>query len=59
MTDDQAWGWVAVGLALVLAGLVFLSLHDPFLLTMWGVGLALSGAAAAVVGTGALLRLWR
>ncbi|HEY7030978.1 MAG TPA: hypothetical protein VH482_06620 [Thermomicrobiales bacterium] len=59
MTDDDAWGWLIAGLTLVLAGLVLLHVGDPFLSAMWGVALALSGGALAVVGTGALLRLWR
>jgi hypothetical protein len=59
VTDDDAWGWLIAGLALVLAGLVLLRVGDPFLAAMWGVGLGLSGGGAAVIGAGALLHLWR
>lgn len=59
MVDDEAWWWLTIGLALVMIGLRLLRLDDPYLLTMWGVGLMVCGAVTAVVGTGVLLRLWR
>ena len=59
MADDDAWGWLTTGLALLLAGVMLLRLDDPFLFTLWGVGLALGGGAVALVGAGVLLRVWR
>jgi hypothetical protein len=41
------------------AGLWLLSRHDPFLLTLWGVGLSMLGIVAVVLGLGMLLRIWR
>ncbi len=39
-------------------GLWLLDRNDPFLLTMWGVGLLILGIVATVLGLGLLLRIW-
>lgn len=59
MADGQAGWWVAAGLAQTLAGMMLMNAHDPFLLTLWGVALLLTGGVTTVVGAGAWLRLWR
>jgi hypothetical protein len=41
------------------AGLWLLNRNDPFLLTLWGVGLSMLGIVAVVLGLGLLLRIWR
>lgn len=51
--------WMAFGLATLAAGIWLLERDDPFLLTLWGTGLALIGLASTIVGAGMLLRLWR
>jgi hypothetical protein len=59
MTDDDAWKWLATGIALVLVGSMLFRLEDSILFTMWGIALSFSGGIVALVGTGVLLRLWR
>jgi hypothetical protein len=59
MKNDDAWRWLSIGLALILAGLTLLRLEDQYLFTMWGIGLITNGSAVALVGTGVLFRLWR
>jgi hypothetical protein len=59
MTNDAAWRWLSIGLALTIAGMVLLQHGDAYLFTMWGIALFLSGGAVALVGTGVLLHLWR
>ena len=51
--------WLAAGLFALSAGTWLLRLDDPFLLTLWGVGLLVIGAALSIVGAGMGLRLWR
>ena len=51
--------WMAGGLTALAAGIWLLRRDDPYLLTLWGVGLVLIGAIAAIVSTGMLLRVWR
>lgn len=50
--------WLALGLASLALGVWLLRLDDPFLLTLWGVGLCIIGLATSLVGTGKLLRVW-
>ena len=59
MKNDEAWRWLTVGLALLLAGLQLFRIDDAFLVPLWGTGLVLVGSVLALVGTGVLLRLWR
>lgn len=59
MSDEDAGWWVAAGLGQILVGLVLLDLTDPFLSTMWGIALLITGGTTTVVGVGVLLRLWR
>lgn len=59
MADGQAGWWVAAGLGQTFLGMILMHAHDPFLLTLWGVALLLTGTVTTVVGTGAWLRLWR
>jgi hypothetical protein len=59
MANDQAGWWVAAGLAQTLGGMMLMNADDPFLLTLWGVALLLTGSVTTVVGAGAWLRLWR
>jgi hypothetical protein len=59
MADDQAGWWVAAGLAQTLGGMILMNANDPFLLTLWGVALLLTGSVTTVVGAGAWLHLWR
>lgn len=40
-------------------GLWLLERGDPFLLTLWGVGLSIVGIVAVILGLGLLLRIWR
>jgi hypothetical protein len=49
---------LAAGLLSVLGGTWLLRLHDPFLLTLWGVAALLFGAVLIVLSLGLLLRLW-
>jgi hypothetical protein len=49
---------LAAGLLSVLGGVWLLRLHDPFLLTLWGVAALLFGAVLIVLSLGLLLRLW-
>lgn len=51
--------WLAFGMSSVAAGLWLLNRSDPFLLTLWGVGLAIVGIATVILGLGLLLRIWR
>ena len=46
-------------IAVALAGMMLMDTDDPFLLTLWGVALLLTGGVTTVVGGGAGLRLWR
>jgi hypothetical protein len=55
----RADAWLAAGLSAVAAGVWLLKRDDPYLLTLWGIGLVIIGGVGAVVGTGILLRLWR
>ena len=55
----RAESWLAAGMSSLAAGLWLLDRGDPFLLTLWGVGLAIIGIVATVLGLGLLLRLWR
>ena len=59
MADGQAGWWIAAGLAQTLGGLILMHADDPFLLTLWGVALLLTGGVTAVVGAGVALHLWR
>jgi hypothetical protein len=55
----QPDAWMAFGLAALALGVWLLRLDDPFLLTLWGVGLVIIGSASAVVSAGMWLRIWR
>ncbi|MEA2585390.1 MAG: hypothetical protein QOF33_3475 [Thermomicrobiales bacterium] len=59
MADGQAGWWVAAGLGQTLAGMMLMDANDPFLLTLWGLALLLTGGVTTIVGAGAWLRLWR
>lgn len=59
VSDEDAGWWVAAGLGQILVGLVLLGLEEPFLSTMWGIALLITGGSSAIVGVGVLLRLWR
>lgn len=50
---------IASGMSSLALGLWLLGRGDPFLLTLWGVGLSIVGVAGAVLGLGLLLRIWR
>ena len=51
--------WLAAGLLAVCGGTWLQRADDPFLLTLWGVGLLIIGATLSVVGAGIGLRIWR
>ena len=51
--------WIASGMSSLAVGLWLTDRGDPFLLTLWGVGLAVVGIAATILGLGLLLRIWR
>ncbi len=51
--------WLAAGMSALAASLWLLDRGDPFLLTLWGVGLAIVGIVAVTLGLGLLLRIWR
>ena len=51
--------WMAFGLATLALGVWLLRLDDPFLLTLWGVGLVIIGLTSAIISAGMLLRIWR
>lgn len=51
--------WLAGGLLAICAGAWLLRADDPFLLSLWGVGLTIIGVALAIVGAGIGLRIWR
>lgn len=51
--------WIASGMSSLAAGLWLLDRGDPFLLTLWGVGLSIVGIVAVILGLGLLLRIWR
>lgn len=51
--------WLAAGLLAVCAGTWLLRSDDPFLLTLWGIGLLIVGTTLSVVGAGIGLRIWR
>ena len=51
--------WIASGMSSLALGLWLMDRGDPFLLTLWGVGLSLVGIVAVVLGLGLLLRIWR
>jgi hypothetical protein len=51
--------WLSFGLAALALGVWLLRLDDPFLLTLWGVGLVIIGVSSTVVSAGMLLRIWR
>ena len=51
--------WLAWGMSSLAAGLWLLNRDDPFLLTLWGVGLVIIGLALVILGLGLLLRIWR
>lgn len=51
--------WIASGMSSLALGLWLLDRDDPFLLTLWGVGLSLVGIVAVILGLGLLLRIWR
>ncbi len=55
----RADSWLAAGMSSLAAGLWLLDRGDPFLLTLWGVGLAIVGIVSVVLGLGLLLRIWR
>ncbi len=59
MADDKAGWFIAAGLAQTLVGMMLMNTHDPFLLTLWGVALLITGGVAIIVGAGVWLRLWR
>ena len=59
MADDQAGWWVAAGLGQTLGGMILMRADDPFLLTLWGGALLLTGFVTTVAGAGAWLHLWR
>lgn len=50
--------WLAGGMASLAVGVWLLRMDDPFLLTLWGTGLVINGAIAAIVGAGKVLRIW-
>ena len=50
MADGQAGWWVAAGLAQTLAGMMLMHANDPFLLTLWGVALLLTGGYGTLRG---------
>ncbi len=51
--------WLAAGLAALALGLWLLRQQDPFLMTLWAVGLMIIGTVATIVSVGMLLRIWR
>lgn len=51
--------WIASGMSALALGLWLLDRGDPFLLTLWGVGLSIVGFVAVILGLGLLLRIWR
>ena len=51
--------WIASGMSSLAVGLWLLDRSDPFLLTLWGVGLSIVGIVAVILGLGLLLRIWR
>jgi hypothetical protein len=59
MEDDKAGWFIAAGLGQTLIGMMLMHANDPFLLTLWGVALLITGSVAIVVGAGVWLRLWR
>jgi hypothetical protein len=59
MEDDKAGWFIAAGLGQTLIGMMLMHANDPFLLTLWGVALLITGPVAIVVGAGVWLRLWR
>ena len=54
----KADAWLAGGMASLAVGVWLLRMDDPFLLTLWGTGLVINGAAASIVGAGKALRFW-
>ncbi len=59
MSVPRADTWIASGMSSLAVGLWLLDRGDPFLLTLWGVGLLIVGIVAVVLGLGLLLRIWR
>jgi hypothetical protein len=59
MRDQEAIGWMALGIILMIAGFGLLRLNAPMLASMWGVGLLIIGGVLGVVGLGVVLRIWR
>lgn len=59
MEDDKAGWFIAAGLGQTLIGMMLMNVDDPFLLTLWGVALLITGSVAIVVGAGVWLRIWR
>lgn len=55
----RAESWLVAGMASTAVGLWLLEHEDPFLLTLWGIGLSIVGLAAVILGLGLLLRIWR
>jgi hypothetical protein len=51
--------WIASGMSSLALGLWLLDRGDPFLLTLWGVGLSIVGIVAVILGLGLFLRIWR
>jgi hypothetical protein len=55
----RADAWLAGGLAALAGGVWLLRLDDPYLFTMWGIGLVLLGSVAALLGIAMLLHMCR
>ena len=55
----RAESWLAAGMSSLAVGLWLLERGDPFLLTLWGVGLSIVGIVSVILGLGLLLRIWR
>lgn len=51
--------WIASGMSSLAVGLWLLNGGDPFLLTLWGVGLSIVGIVSVILGLGLLRRIWR
>jgi hypothetical protein len=50
--------WAAAGLISILLGIQLLRGNDPLLLSLWGIGLLITGTTVAIAGIGMLLRVW-